>query len=126
MQDLVPTIYEQLGINKNGQVDFLPLNSIIKKNTKGRSLIYGSYLKTQRMIRNERYKLYLIPEAKQVYLFDLLKDPLEVNNLYGTKKYRKIAENLYQLLLHEAAIQNDPLAIEAGNLEEFTRTNYTD
>lgn len=123
MQDLVPTIYEQLGLNINSQVDFLSLNNIIKKKTEGRSLIYGSYLKTQRMIRNERYKLYLIPEAKQVYFFDLLKDPLEMNNLYGTKKYRKIAENMYKYLLHEAAIQNDPLTIEAGNLEEFTRAN---
>jgi len=97
------------------------LNNIIRKKENGRSHLYGAYLKTQRMIRNKRYKLYLIPEAKQVYLFDLLKDPLEKNNLYGTKKHRKVAEKMYQLFLREAATQNDPLKLEAKNLDEFTR-----
>ncbi|OQB29632.1 MAG: Arylsulfatase [Bacteroidetes bacterium ADurb.Bin174] len=121
MQDLVPTIYESIGLNKNYQIDFIPLNNIIRKKENGRSHLYGAYLKTQRMIRNKRYKLYLIPEAKQVYLFDLLKDPLEKNNLYGTKKHRKVAEKMYQLFLREAATQNDPLKLEAKNLDEFTR-----
>lgn len=124
MQDFVPTVLEKAQVVSVNQMDFQSLTSIIDTKSKGRHHLYGAYIQTQRMIRNERYKLYLIPDAREVYLFDLLKDPLEINNLYGQKKYDRIAENMYQLLSHEAAVQMDPFRIEAPGLKEFTGKKY--
>lgn len=110
MQDIVPMMYEVAGVKENISLDFKSLSNVLeKRNEKGRQLIYGAFMQSQRMLRGNRYKLYVIPAAKQIYLFDLRRDPLELNNLYGYKKYTKKANLLFRNLLIEAKLQDDPL-----------------
>ena len=51
---------------------------------KPRPRIYGAYRQHQRMIRKGSHKLILYPEAKVARVFDLAKDPHEMNDLAGT------------------------------------------
>ncbi len=89
MQDLVPTVMEIAGVEKPSNMDFISELNIVKngKLPSNREAIYGAYLDVQRMVRNERYKLFLIPKSKRIFLFDVIKDPEEVKNLYGDPKY---------------------------------------
>ncbi len=89
MQDLVPTVMELVGVEKPSTMDFISELNVVKdgKQPSNREAIYGAYLDVQRMVRNERYKLFLIPKAKSVFLFDVVKDPDETVNLYGNPKY---------------------------------------
>ncbi len=89
MQDLVPTVLEIAGIEKPSNMDFVSELNVVKdgKQPSNHEAIYGGYLDVQRMVRNERYKLFMIPKAKSVMLFDVVKDPDETKNLYGNPKY---------------------------------------
>lgn len=95
LHDLVPTIYDILGIEIPSQIEYESQYDVIKDNkAKGREYIYAGYGKFQRAIRDERYKMIFIPSIKYVYLFDLEKDPNEIENLYGQKRYDKVVEKL--------------------------------
>src|SRR5699024_8857059 len=49
-------------------------------------------------IRTERYKLIYFWRLNHWELFDLKKDPNEMNNVYGDKKYAKIQQELTRRL----------------------------
>ncbi len=76
LQDLVPTIFEVAGVEKPKEMDFKSLLPLVKsgKAEPLRSVVYGAYINRQRMVRDERYKIYFIPDAKKFYLFDLKRD----------------------------------------------------
>ncbi len=114
MQDLVPTILEIAGIEKPETMDFVSQLNIAKDGSlpSNHEGIYGAYLDVQRMVRNDRYKLLLIPYAKKVYLFDLKNDPEETKNLYGKRKYNALVEELVDKYL--------ALAEEAGERYDIT------
>ncbi|MFI3278014.1 MAG: sulfatase-like hydrolase/transferase [Rikenellaceae bacterium] len=112
MQDLVPTVMEIAGIKRPENMDFISELNIVKDGSlvSNRKGIYGAYLDVQRMVRNERYKLFLIPKAKKAYLFDLKQDPEEMNNLYGDPKYDAVVKELaekYIVLGKEAGERYD-------------------
>lgn len=111
MQDLVPTIYEMTGIEKPAGVQFQSLcTSLAKPSARQRDAVYGTFTNiNQRMIRDERYKLFFIPKAKTAYLFDLRKDPNEMNNLYNNKKYNTIVRKLAQRYVELAKETGDTL-----------------
>ncbi len=96
MQDLVPTVMEIAGVEKPESMDFISELNVARDGAlaSNHDALYGAYLDVQRMVRDERYKLLLIPKAKKVYLFDLEKDPAETVNLYGQRKYNKIVKRL--------------------------------
>ncbi|MDO9634507.1 MAG: sulfatase-like hydrolase/transferase [Paludibacter sp.] len=120
MQDIVPVMYEVAGVKEDISIDFKSLTDVlVRKNEKGRQFVYGAFMQSQRMLRNDRYKLYIIPAAKQIYLFDLHSDPLEMNNLFGNKKYTKTANLLFRNLLIEAKQQDDPLLNSLADLKDL-------
>ncbi len=96
MQDLVPTVMELAGVQQPDNMDFVSELNVVKdgKQPSNREVIYGAYLDVQRMVRNERYKLFLIPKAGKAYLFDVVKDPDEIKNLYGNPKYDAVVKEL--------------------------------
>ena len=121
LQDLVPTIYDLIGVETPEGVEYVSQLDIIKnkKVDAKRDCVYGAYMNLQRMVRNDRYKLFFIPKAKQVYLFDLKKDPEEVNNLYGQKKYDKIVKELASRYLSLAEESGDRFNLSAIYPEIF-------
>ena len=116
LQDLVPTIYEILGIQTPNNVQFVSQLNVVKKSTTkaNRQAVYGAYLNKQRMIRKGDYKLFFIVSSGRAMLFDLKHDPNEMNNLFGkSKKYNKIAKELAADYLKLAKEAGDKLDIRS-------------
>lgn len=108
MQDLVPTIYDMAGIQKPDYLDFQSLVPVLEDADKEHySAVYGAFRNYQRMVRNDRYKLFFIPEAKTVYLYDLVNDPGEMNNLYGKPEYKKVVRELVNIYIKLAKKAGD-------------------
>jgi arylsulfatase A-like enzyme len=62
-------------------------------------------------VRTNRYKLIFFYENKEYELYDLQKDPKEMNNLYNDPAYKKISVNMLQKLKDTKAAYKDPLDI---------------
>ncbi len=60
--------------------------------------IYGAYINRQRMIRKGNLKLMVYPKIKKVLLFDIEKDPLEMQDLSDQLEYRDTLLNLFDNL----------------------------
>ncbi|MFD2887689.1 sulfatase family protein [Chitinophaga cymbidii] len=99
--DIAPTLLDAAGVAipaaMQGQ-SILPLF----KNGKGRDAMYYHYYENGTHsvsphfgIRTQRYKLIRFYERTDAWeLYDLKKDPQEMNNLYGKKGYEKITAEL--------------------------------
>jgi len=83
LQDVMATALEVADIPKPSYVEFNSLLPQINnpKLSGNYSEIYGCYTDTQRMIKKDNYKLIVYPKARKLRLFDLEKDPAEMNDL---------------------------------------------
>jgi arylsulfatase A-like enzyme len=100
LQDAMATSLDLAGIEKPKYVFFnsvLPLLSEKKENQY--PSIYGSYVDTQRMIRKEGFKLMVYPKLNKVLLFDLQKDPEEMNDISENEQYEEKVDELFQELM---------------------------
>lgn len=100
LQDAMATSLDLAGIEKPQYVFFnsvLPLLSEKKENQY--PSIYGSYVDTQRMIRKEGFKLMVYPKLNKVLLFDLQKDPEEMNDISENEQYEEKVDELFQELM---------------------------
>ncbi len=108
LQDLVPTIYDLVGIKQPAHLDFISQIKVLKsrKASSKRSAVYGAYLQNaQRMVTDGHFKLFFIPASKDFYLFNLEKDPLEINDLSKDSQYTPIIKKLlrkYSILSKES------------------------
>ncbi|MFI3248461.1 MAG: sulfatase-like hydrolase/transferase [Rikenellaceae bacterium] len=113
LQDMVPTILDLIKVDKPTPMEFVSLFDIAHnaKSEPVRDAVYGAYIDKQRMVRDERYKLFFVPDADLVMLFDIESDPHELVNLYGKgAKYMKIARDLaekYLVLAKESGDEYD-------------------
>lgn len=73
----------------------------------------------QRMVTDGHYKLFFIPAAKKVYLFDLEKDPQETQDLFGLPQYKKIVKKLCAEYLKLSEESGDTFNIAATYPELF-------
>ena len=69
------------------------------------------------MVRTEKYKLILYPEVKKVQLFDLEKDPWEIdkNNLVEDSANSATISELFRQLKQWQAIVNDELVLDPAS-----------
>jgi arylsulfatase A-like enzyme len=110
MQDLVPTTLELAGLEIPDEMEFdtlLPL--IFGKEKSLHGAIYGAYKNSQRMVIKDGMKLVWYPEAEKHLLFDLAKDPDEINDLSDDLKR---SETLLKLKTELSKLQKefrDPL-----------------
>ncbi len=111
LQDLMATSLDLAKINKPEYIEFNSLLPLIKnKNIQIQyPEIYGAYMNLQRMIRTDKYKLIVYPKAKTLLLFDLEKDPLELNNLAYYTEYSTRLESLAIRLKKQQKQMNDSL-----------------
>ena len=112
-QDIVPTTLEIAGIPKPQYVDyhsFLPLASG-KEDKSTYDAVYGAYMGTQRMIRNEKYKMLIYPVANVVRLYDMENDPFEIHDLASDLKYKPVMDELFIEFKKLQTEVSDPLDI---------------
>lgn len=115
LQDVMPTTLELAGVKKPGHVDFnsiMPLVNDAKAKSPYKS-IYGAYLKLQRAIRVGNHKLILYPAVPVARLYNLKKDPLEMDDLAGKKASEKIMRKLFAQLLAKQLELGDELDLKS-------------
>lgn len=114
LQDVMATTLELAGVEKPEYVEFNSLMPLINK-TKSNSYpeIYGAYMNLQRMVRTDRYKLIAYPKANKLLLFDLVNDPLEMNDLSENPEFNSTKLHLIQLLQKQQKLMGDTLNLDA-------------
>lgn len=110
LQDIMPTTLELAGVDIPEQVQFKSLMPLIDKRRKENyGAIYGAYMDLQRMVTDDNFKLIWYPKIDKYLLFNLQKDPLEVQDLSGNGRYAKRLEDMKAKLHALQKEMNDPL-----------------
>ncbi len=109
LQDVMATSLELAGIKKPKHVQFQSLKPVWEGRSTGYKSIYGAYLKSQRCVIKDGYKLLLFPKVPKVQVFNTEADPLEVNDIYGQKP--ELAKELFK---HFIGLQK-----ETGDVEDM-------
>ena len=112
LQDIMATSLSLAGIEKPDFVDFNSFLNLAQGTSTEPLLpdgVYGAYMDTQRMIRKDGFKLILYPRNREMLLFDLTVDPLEMNDLSDNPHYEEKARNLFEGLLRLQAQMEDPM-----------------
>lgn len=96
LQDVMATVLDIAGSKGKEEVDFQSFLPRLKgKKAQPRKAIINCYVGSQRLIRTDRYKMIIYPRINKVRLFDLKKDPDEMNDLATRPKYRPLMEELF-------------------------------
>ncbi|WP_223552127.1 sulfatase-like hydrolase/transferase [Aestuariivivens sp. NBU2969] len=112
LQDIMASALELAGVEKPDYITFNSFLDLAKgKTDQGNyNAIYGTYEKrSQRMIRKGNYKLIVYPRTQQALLYNLEKDPLELNNLASIKENANTLKALFKDLLAMQREMGDPL-----------------
>lgn len=113
LQDVMPTTLELSGIEQPEHVEFHSLLPLLEGGESPYETIYGCYLEKQRSIRTDRYKLIAYPNAGTLRLFDVEKDPLEMNDLAGEAAMKGVVSELFSQLVELQESMNDQLDLSA-------------
>jgi len=126
--DLCPTICELTGTPIPATVESRSLLPLIRGEQKQTwATIFGSYRDYQRMVRDSRFKLieyYVGADGKgtrKTQLFDIAKDPWELNDLAGDPNYAKELDRLRTELRAWMEKTDDPLLKPATPLPTGSR-----
>jgi len=113
LQDVVPTALELAGASVDG-VDFKSLLPLLNNQQGGHyDAIYGAYLDRQRMVTKGDWKLITYPKIGVERLFNLKKDPNEMNDLVNNPEYALKLSELRAALSDVSQSMADPLLAEA-------------
>ncbi len=119
LQDIMATALDLAGVEKPAQVEFNSLMPLATGDTNESAYgaIYGAYFGAQRMIRTERYKMIIYPTANMVRLYDMVQDPLEMNDLaQGPSRPVELLTALFGQLQRLQKEMDDPVDVtEAFN-----------
>ncbi|MEP4078384.1 sulfatase-like hydrolase/transferase [Haloferula sp.] len=115
LQDVMATALDWAGADAEG-VDFKSVVPLLKgKTEKQYDVIYGAYTGTQRMITVDGWKLIAYPTVGKMRLFNLSKDPQEMNDLSENPEYAGQLERLSAELENLMDDMKDPMAsIDSG------------
>ena len=109
LRDIYPTVCDLVGLKIPASVEGKSLKPAIQGQTDIYPYVFGYFGISQRMIRGEGFKFILYPQVNRRQLFDLKKDPLELNNLADKPAYRSRVEDLEQKLQEWRQAVDDPL-----------------
>ena len=115
LQDVMATSYDLAGVKKPSHVFFNSLLPLVKDAKKAGpyDAIYGCYMNTQRMVRTDKYKMIIYPAANKILLFDMVKDPQEMHDIFASGSSKKILADLKIKMLQQQKIMNDELDLSA-------------
>lgn len=97
LQDVMATALDLAGVEKPAYVEFNSLLPLIEgEGTAPYPAVYGGYVNWQRSIRKDGYKLLVYPQVPVLKLFDLEKDPEEINNLAQAPEQQERVAALFE------------------------------
>ncbi|MEM6278070.1 MAG: sulfatase-like hydrolase/transferase [Verrucomicrobiota bacterium] len=111
LQDIMPTSLELAGSEIPDHVQFQSLLPILAGESEGYEAVYGGYLKSQRSVIENGYKLLLYPKVPKALLFNLVEDPLEIEDLAGEQPDR--VKSLFQRFLQLQKEMGDTLDLRS-------------
>jgi arylsulfatase A-like enzyme len=115
LQDVMPTTLELAGAPLPDHVEFKSLLPVIRgERQRNYEAIYGGYLKLQRMVRQDGFKLILYPTIRRAVLFDLRTDPDEMHDLADDPKYQATKKKLFATLLELQKETEDTLDLKSA------------
>jgi len=99
LHDVFPSLCELTGMPTPSGLDAVSFAPVIKdKAMQTRETLFLAYRDVQRAIRDEQWKLIRYPQVDVTQLFDLKKDPYELNNLANeASQQERIAKMLGQI-----------------------------
>ena len=99
LYDIFPTLADLCGLPAPEGVDgkdFVPV--LMGNEAAVRSSLYTVYRNTARAVRTDEWKLIRYPQRDYTQLFNLKKDPLEINNLSAIPEYKSKVDEMMGLL----------------------------
>jgi len=115
LHDLAPTLLELLGMPVPVEMDGLSLVGIVTGSaSEVRSSIFTSFGVVQRAVRTGRWKLIRYPRVQYTQLFDLTRDPLELENLAELPAYREDLRSMMELLRRSQREEGDTLSLTSA------------
>jgi arylsulfatase A-like enzyme len=115
LYDIFPTLGQIAGVPKPEGSEGRSLLPVIRGETKThREVIFTAFMKSQRAIRDERWKLIRYPQIGKTQLFDLASDPDEKHDLADDPKYAAELHRLTDRLTQEQTASDDRLPLTAA------------
>lgn len=112
LQDIMATSLDLAGVERPDYVQFNSFMDIIRgerQQSHYNNGVYGAYIDVQRMIRKDGFKLLVYPKIDKLLLFDMDKDPNEMNDLADSPAYREKVRTLFADLLELQKTMGDKL-----------------
>ncbi|WP_297798141.1 sulfatase-like hydrolase/transferase [uncultured Eudoraea sp.] len=113
LQDAMATSLELAGVPKPEYLYFNSVMDLVKgdQDKSHYNGIYGAYVDLQRMIRKDGFKLIVYPNLEKFLLYDMNKDPEEMNDLSEVGAYHSKVNDLFIDLIILQEELNDTLDI---------------
>jgi arylsulfatase A-like enzyme len=125
--DTAPTLVDLAGGSPMAGVDGRSFRSVLEgKTSTARQELFLSYIKVQRAVRDDRYKLIRYPNVNVTQLFDLQNDPDEMHNLAADPAQQERVTAMLTRLKSLQANYNDDLPLEVANPQPAAWTPPTD
>ncbi len=97
--DVFPTLCAICKLPAPGGIDGIDLYPVIRGEKKGvRTSLYTAYKNTVRAVRTDEWKLIRYPRRNYTQLFNLKKDPLEIDNLANRPECQGTVKEMMKLL----------------------------
>ncbi len=110
--DLYPSLCDLASLPAPSDLHGKSLRPILSGKTKSiRDTIFLPYLKVQRAVRDDRWKLIAYPKIQHLQLFDLKNDPHETNNLIDKPQHQAEVERLLKHLHRWQKELNDTVEV---------------
>lgn len=118
IHDLYPTLAELAGVPVTGTLDGKSLVPVFQgKSDMIREDLFTAYRNTIRALRHGPWKIIRYPERDITQLYDLEKDPLEINNLAEREDFQPIKDSLLRRLEAQQKVWKDTVALTASQLK---------
>jgi arylsulfatase A-like enzyme len=118
IHDIYPTLAELAGLPKREDLDGKSLVPVIRGDQKQiRELMFNAYRNTVRSVRKDNWKLIRYPERDFTQLYDLAKDPHEMNNLAEDPRASETKKELISLLGKSQLATGDTVSFTAKTLK---------
>lgn len=111
LQDVMATTLDLAGAAKPKHVFFHSVLPLLRgeTTTSAYPAIYGGYLRLQRAVIHDGYKLIVYPEAKVMRLYQLTRDPQEMADLASSPEHQETKRKLFRRLLQLQSELGDTL-----------------
>ncbi len=117
LYDIFPTLCRLSGLPEPSGVDGKDFTPILDGQSESvRNSVFTAYRNTVRAVRQGHWKLIRYPDRNRTQLFDLASDPLEINNLADSSRYKGVLDELTDLMKRKQMNAGDTIPWTAGTI----------